>query len=104
MYRISFTNRFKKDARLCKKRGYNTNLLDKVVEELMSNGYVDDKYLPHMLSGDYANHWECHIKPDWLLIWKNVDFDLSVDEKDNEVFNTDFEIILVRTGTHSDLF
>jgi mRNA interferase YafQ len=47
-------------------------------------------YKPHVLSGDYSKHWECHIKPDWLLIWKQ-------DEENKEIY-------LIRTGTHSDLF
>ena len=104
MYRISFTNRFKRDARLCKRRGYATELLDEVVEQLMSNGFADASLSPHLLSGNYANHWECHIKPDWLLIWKKVDFDFSISREDNEHYKTDFEIIVIRTGTHSDLF
>ena len=105
MYRIGFTNKFKKDARQCKKRGYDTNLLDTVVEQLMKTGHVEEKYIPHHLENDYSNHWECHIKPDWLLIWKRVNFDFSVDnEDDTDFYETDYEIVLVRTGTHSDLF
>jgi mRNA interferase YafQ len=53
-------------------------------------GTLPKKFLPHKLSGQYKDNWECHIKPDWLLIW-------NIDDQANEIW-------LVRTGTHSDLF
>lgn len=90
MYQISRTTRFKKDVELCVKRNYKTELLKEVIIELEKFGKLHSKNKPHILSGNYANHWECHIKPDWLLLWSQDD-----DIK---------EIVLLRTGTHSDLF
>ncbi len=104
MYRLNHTTKFKKDIKLCKRRGYKMNILYSVLEQLMENGYVNDSFGPHTLVSNYANHWECHLNPDWLLIWKKTDFDFTLSEEDNHNFNTDFEIYLVRTGTHSDLF
>lgn len=90
MYKITNQNRFKKDLKICKKRGYEYALLRKTVLKLAEKGKLPNSYKPHKLSGNYKGYWECHIKPDWLLIW------LQDDENK--------EITLVRTGTHSDLF
>ncbi|MGC4129045.1 MAG: type II toxin-antitoxin system YafQ family toxin [Bergeyella sp.] len=57
---------------------------------MQETGTLPAKYKPHKLSGNYAGCWECHIKPDWLLIWK---------QNDNELI-----LLLMDTGTHSDLF
>jgi mRNA interferase YafQ len=89
-YTIAFTNQFKKEAKLCKKRNYDISLLEEVMLLLRAKGELPAKYKPHILSGNYNGYWECHIKSDWLLIWLQ-------DEKAQE-------ITLVRTGTHSDLF
>ena len=85
---LDFTNRFKKDVKLCIKRNYNITLLEEVLLELRENGKLNLKYKPHILSGNKDGLCECHIKSDWLLTW---------------YFN-ESTIILVRTGTHSDLF
>ena len=90
MYRISFTNQFKKDIKRCQKRNYDFSLIEIVFELLREKGELPSKYKPHKLSGNYLNYWECHIKGDWLIIWLQDDL------------NND--IILERTGTHSDLF
>ena len=90
MYIISFSTQFKKDYKRCIKRNYNISLLEKTLELLRENGNLPNKYKPHLLSGDYVNFWECHIKADWLLIW------FQDDERR--------EIYLDRLGTHSDLF
>lgn len=90
MYSISFSNKFKKDFKLCKKRGYNISLLEAVIVLLEQSGTLPGVYKPHKLSGNYAGLWECHIKPDWLLIW-------SQDEKE-------LTLLFMNTGTHSDLF
>jgi len=90
MYAIKTTNRFKKDFKLCEKRNYDFSLFDEVFDELMDFGKLPPKYKSHILSGKYSRHWECHIKPDWLLIWLQ-------DDKTKT-------ITFVRTGTHSDLF
>lgn len=66
------------------------SLLNKSMELLRKKGKLPEKYLPHKLKGNYNKRSECHLKPDWLLIWKQDD--------------TKKKIILERTGTHSDLF
>lgn len=90
MYAISFSTQFKKDYKRCIKRNYDISLLEKVLEVLRKEGNLPTKYKPHILSGNYANFWECHIKGDWLMIW------FQNDETK--------EIYLDRLGTHSDLF
>jgi mRNA interferase YafQ len=90
MYKIYTTNRFEKDLKLCKKRNFNLNLLKAAIDLLQKEGKLPIKYKPHKLSGDYADCWECHIKPDWLLVWKQNDTELT--------------LLFTNTGTHSDLF
>ncbi|CAN1556037.1 RelE_StbE, addiction module toxin, RelE/StbE family [Flavobacteriaceae bacterium] len=90
MYKIYTTNRFEKDLKLCKKRNYNLNLLKKVIDLLQIDGKLPEKYKSHKLSGNYADCWECHIKSDWLLVWKQNDEELT--------------LLFTNTGTHSDLF
>lgn len=89
-YNIVYTSKFKRSLRLCQKRGFDTNLIFNVIKSLEENGKVDMKYRPHKLTGNYENCWECHIKPGWLLIWEQDD--------------TVLRLLLVDTGTHSDLF
>ena len=89
-YEIDFSGKFKKDVKRCQKRGYNMPSLDKAMLLLRTSGKLPAKYSTHRLSGDYNGFLECHIKPDWLLIWKQDDIKK--------------EIYLDRTGTHSDLF
>ena len=89
MYSISFTNKFKKDFELCKKRNYNISKIEKIFSSLSELGTVPEKHKPHKLSGDFLDCWECHIENDWLLIWKCL---------------SDNEIHLIRTSTCSDLF
>ena len=89
-YRIRATARFRKDYRLMRKRGLDMAQLDEVIAILASGDSMDDKYHDHALSGNYVGHRECHIAPDWLLVYYK--------EKDILV------LALVRTGTHSDLF
>ena len=74
----------------CAKRNFNLELLGKTLEILESSGSLPRKYKPHLLSGTHSGFWECHIKPDWLLIWKLDDTAKIIE--------------LVRTGTHADLF
>ncbi len=90
MYSIEYTNRFKKDLKRCKKRGYNLDELIKVVDILQRTGKLPSVYKPHSLKGKYNGLWECHIKPDWLLVWQQNDNSLS--------------LMMMNTGTHSDLF
>lgn len=90
MYKISFSNKFKKDYKLCKKRGYDISKLEAVISILEKTGTLPQKYRPHKLSGNYENCWECHIKDDWLLVWLQNDNELT--------------LLFINTGTHSDLF
>lgn len=71
MYRITTTNKFEKQVKICIKRGYDISLLKNVMQLLAETGTLPAQYKPHKLSGDYTGCWECHIKPDWLLIWKH---------------------------------
>jgi len=90
VYKIKTTNKFEKDFAKCAKRNLDLDMLGEVVEILERLGKMPRHYKPHMLSGNYKGYWECHIQPDWLLIWRQHD-QIKVIE-------------LVRTGTHSDLF
>ena len=90
MLDIILSTRFKKDLKLAKKRGYDLQLLNDIVDTLAEQKPLDEKYHDHPLSGDYIDFRECHILSDWLLIYR-------VD--DDELF-----LLLSRTGTHSDLF
>ena len=89
-YQISFGSKFKRDFKTIQKRRYPINQMAAVLEILERDGKLPQKYRPHKLSGNYVNCWECHIGPDWLLIWE-------CDETQNT-------IQMIRTGTHSDLF
>lgn len=90
MLRIIPSNQFKKDLRLAKKRGMNIDKLREVINVLSSNGSLDKKYRDHNLTGQYKEFRECHIEPDWLLIYR--------------IDNNELELFLLRTGSHSDLF
>ena len=90
MLTIRYSARFKKDFKTIIKRGYNPQLLEDVLEILCSENSLPLKYKDHTLSGNYAGHRECHITPDWLLIYKIEQEILTLS--------------LTRTGTHSDLF
>lgn len=89
-YEILSTGRFKKDLKTIMKRGYNIQLLQDVVSLLAAGIPLPEKNKDHMLTGDWTGHRECHITPDWLLIYR-IDNDVLV-------------LTLTRTGTHSDLF
>jgi mRNA interferase YafQ len=90
MYSVSYTKKFEKSLKLCKKRGLNIDLAKSVIKILAKDGKLPAEYKSHKLSGDYAGLWECHIKPDWLLIWSQND--------------TELLLIMTNTGSHSDLF
>lgn len=90
MYNIVATNKFKKDLKLAIKRGYNINLLNDIVEKLVKGEKLPDKNKDHSLIGNYLGCRECHITPDWLLIY--------------EICDNQLILYLTRTGTHSDLF
>ena len=89
-YTIYFSNQFKRSYKRCLKRGYDKALFEKVVTILSETGTLPANYRPHKLTGQWKGLWECHIQPDWLLIW---------EQRDNELI-----LILTDIGTHTDLF
>ena len=90
MYDLEYSGQFKKDLKLMVKRGLDIEEMRTVLNFLASDGQVPESYKPHVLSGKVKGIWECHINPDWLLMY--------------DISNTINLIRLVRTGTHSDLF
>ena len=86
--RLLTTGRFERDLRRSRRRGKDLHKLWTVVERLLQEQPLDPRHRVHRLSGDWAGSWECHIESDWLLIW----------------YRRDDSLVLVRTGTHSDLF
>ena len=90
MYLIKTTNTFEADVKRCKKRRYDMLALVTVIKLLEKDGALPKQYKPHKLTGKYKGHWECHIKPDWLLVWQQNDLELI--------------LLFTNTGTHSDLF
>lgn len=92
IYDIEITSKFKSDYKKIRKQGKDINKLIEVLETLANGEELDPKYKNHKLINDkkYTNCFECHITPDWLLVYKI---------KDNELV-----LLLFATGTHSDLF
>lgn len=90
MLTIKFHSSFKKDYKRVVKRGYNVKLMEDVINKLAKQEQLPEKNRDHALSGDYMGLRECHITPDWLLIY--------------EINNEELILLLTRTGTHSDLF
>ena len=90
MLTIKYQAAFKKDYKRIVKRGYDMRLLEKVIELLANQKPLPEKNRDHQLSGAYAGCRECHITPDWLLIYEVADEELI--------------LYLTRTGSHSDLF
>lgn len=70
MYSIIYSNRFKKDVKRAVKRRYDISLLEEAITILQEKGKLPPKYKTHLLSGKYEGIFECHLKPDWLLVWK----------------------------------
>ena len=89
LYEVKQTNQFKRDYKLAKKRGQDLNLLQDVVSRLADGKVLPSKNRDHALTGDWAGFRECHITPDWLLIYM-IEDDILV-------------LTLTRIGTHSDL-
>ena len=89
-YSLNYTNQFKKSLKRCQKRGFDINELSKVLSILSEKGELPENYKPHILHGKYEGIWECHIKPDWLLLREQSEKELT--------------LILLDTGTHSDIF
>lgn len=90
MYEVRFTSAFKKSYKLMKKRGLDISLLDKVIDTLRQGKSLDEKYRDHGLTGNFEGFRECHIKPDWLLVYL--------------IENDILTLTLVDTGSHSDIF
>jgi mRNA interferase YafQ len=89
MRRIHYSSKFKKDLKRAKRRGSDMTLLRTIIGQLANDQALDPKYRDHNLIGNYAGTRECHLSPDWLLIYRYESTD---------------KLILIRTGTHSDLF
>ncbi|MCM1100170.1 MAG: type II toxin-antitoxin system YafQ family toxin [Clostridium sp.] len=90
IYTVRPTSRFQKDLKRIQKRGYDISLLTDVIKKLANGEQLPEKNRDHLLGGDYTDCRECHITPDWLLIY--------------EINNGELLLYLTRTGTHSDLF
>lgn len=90
MYQVKFTTAYKKSYKLMKKRGLDLSLLDEVVDLLRQGKRLDEKYRDHGLSGNFVGFRECHIKPNWLLVYL--------------IENDVLTLTLVDTGSHSDIF
>ena len=88
MRRLKTTKRFERDLKRVRKRGKRLDKLWSVVDRLLNDELLEARHREHTLSGQWQSFRECHIEPDWLLIWREAE---------------DF-LVLVRTGTHSDLF
>ena len=88
MLNILYTTRFKKDLKLMQKRNKDIRKLKLLMSKVANKDPLDQKYKKHKLTGSYKNRWECHVDPDWLLIYTE----------------TSVEVIYERTGSHSDLF
>ena len=89
-YHIVMSSRFARDLKIISKRGYDLDKVKYVINELAKGNTLDPKYKDHQLQGLYSGKRECHILPDWLLIY--------------EIRDDELLLFLARTGTHSDLF
>ncbi len=90
MLKIRYHTSFKKDYKKIIKRGYDTKLIEDIIQKLARDEQLPEKNKDHPLGGDYSGCRECHIMPDWLLIY--------------EIDNGELILYLTRTVTHSDLF
>ena len=90
MLSLKTTTRFRKDYKRLKKQGKDMNLLQIVIDDLLAEKVLDKKYKDHALVGDYVGFRECHILPDWLLIYA--------------INHGQLLLTVIRTGSHSDLF
>lgn len=90
MLKVRYSRQFEKDFKKAKKRGLPLILLKKTLEKLAAGETLDLKYRDHALIGKYSSFRECHIQPDWLLIYR--------------IHEEEIELVAQRTGSHSDLF
>ena len=89
-YEVQPTTKFKKDLKLCKSRGYDIELINQIIKKLANGEKLEEKNKYQDLQGNWEGYRECHILPDWLLVYKYIEDELI--------------LYLTRTGTHSDLF
>ena len=89
MRHVHYSSKFKKDLKQAKRRGNNVAILREIITQLADDQTLEPKYKDHSLIGNYAGTRECHLSPDWLLIYRYESTD---------------KLILLRTGTHADLF
>ena len=89
-YKVVMSSKFSKDLKTIARRGFDLNKIKFVIEELANGRTLDPKYKDHQLQGNYMGKRECHILPDWLLIY--------------EICDNELLLYLIRTGSHSDLF
>lgn len=89
-YTVKPTTKFQRDLKRIQKRGYDISLLTEIIKKLANGEALSEKNRDHNLSGDYSCCRECHITPDWLLVY--------------EIDNGELILYLTRTGSHSDLF
>lgn len=90
MYKLRPTTKFQKDLKRAQKRGYDLSLLTEILKKLVNGEILPEKNSDHPLTGNYTGCRECHVAPDWLLIY--------------EISHDELILYLTRTGTHSDLF
>ena len=88
MRQVRQQSAFRRDLKRMKKRGKDLSKLQAIVSRLVKGEALEAKYRPHPLTGNWKPFWDCHIEPDWLLLYQL----------------TDAEVLLVRTGSHADLF
>ncbi|MCR5710838.1 MAG: type II toxin-antitoxin system YafQ family toxin [Prevotella sp.] len=89
-YKLEMAIKFKRDVKRCKKRGLPLDELWDVVRTLLRGEPLAPKYKAHILTGDHKGEWECHIQPDWLLLW---------EQRDDQLV-----LLMLTTGTHSDIY
>lgn len=90
MYKLRPTTKFQKDLKRAQNRGYDLSLLTEILKKLVNGEILPEKNRDHSLTGNYTGCRECHVAPDWLLIY--------------EISHDELILYLTRTGTHSDLF
>ncbi|MCM1554434.1 MAG: type II toxin-antitoxin system YafQ family toxin [Bacteroides sp.] len=93
MYSLKYTGSFKRDYKKCVKRGLPVREIEKALNYLVEKGGLPEEYSPHKLHGNYEGKWECHLNgknSDWLMVWEQNDTELT--------------LLMLRTGTHSDIF
>lgn len=90
MYTIRATDEFEAALKRCKQEGRDLRIFQDALELLAEDGRLPAEYRPHLLIGEYAGCWECHLEEDWLLIWKQN--------------NKRLTLLLTNTGTHKELF